>query len=69
MRKRLRKVICEVPVRYGRDGDSVTVRPAQTVSAVLPAADSDGAPQFEQQVINGRTGTDGGIGRSGCEGG
>ena len=43
-------LICEVPVRYGRDGDSVTVRPAQTVSAVLPAADSDGAPQFEQQV-------------------
>ena len=43
-------LICEVPVRYGRDGDSVTVRPAQTVSAVLPAADSDGARQFEQQV-------------------
>ena len=43
-------LICEVPVRYGRDGDSVTVRPAQTVPAVLPAAGSDGAPQFEQQV-------------------
>ena len=43
-------LICEVPVRYGRDSDSVTVRPAQSISAVLPSADAGGAPQFEQQV-------------------
>lgn len=33
-------LICEVPVRYGRDSDSVTVRPAQSISAVLPSADA-----------------------------
>lgn len=43
-------LICEVPVRYGRDSDGVTVRPAQSISAVLPSADTAGAPQFEQQV-------------------
>lgn len=37
-------------MRYGRDSDSVTVRPAQSISAVLPSADAGGAPQFEQQV-------------------
>lgn len=42
--------ICEVPVRYGRDSDGVTVRPAESISAVLPAADSAGAPQFDRQV-------------------
>ena len=44
------ELICEVPVRYGRDSDGVTVRPAQSISAVLPSADTAGAPQFEQQV-------------------
>ena len=29
-------LVCEVPVRYGRDSDGVTVRPAQSISAVLP---------------------------------
>lgn len=43
-------LVCEVPVRYGRDSDGVTVRPAQSISAVLPSADTAGAPQFEQQV-------------------
>ena len=43
-------LVCEVPVRYGRDSDGVTVRPAQSISAVLPSADAGGAPQFEQQV-------------------
>ena len=37
-------------MRYGRDSDGVTVRPAQSISAVLPSADTAGAPQFEQQV-------------------
>lgn len=43
-------LVCEVPVRYGRDSDGVTVRPAQSISAVLPSADTAGAPQFEQQI-------------------
>ena len=37
-------LVCEVPVRYGRDSDGVTVRPAQSISAVLPSADTAGAP-------------------------
>ena len=43
-------LVCEVPVRYGRDSDGVTVRPAQSISAVLPSADTAGAPEFEQQI-------------------
>ncbi len=43
-------LVCEVPVRYGRDSDGVTVRPAQSISAVLPSADTAGTLQFEQQV-------------------